>query len=142
MLSTTYHRIAIKQTIASVLLMLLALTYDTVLDIILSGLHILYELIESSAEELVQYLFHTNHHESEIVVIYGFFFIFLYALYRFIRALPRLSRRFKRNISRRWARKKTRIARYWHTFSSFQKVKIVTFYSVCTSFLMTWLFFL
>ncbi len=142
MIATTYHKIITRQIIAGFLFLAFLLMYDTVLDILLSGLYVIYEIIEFSAEELVEYLFHTDHHQSEIIVIYVFFFIFLYALYRFLRALPRLSRRFKRRISLRWARKKTRIYRYWHAFSSFQKVKLLSLYGISTSLIIVWLFFL
>lgn len=142
MIATTYNKIVVRQTVASVLFLAFLLIYDVVLDILLSGIFVLYELIEIASEELVEYLFRTNHHQTEIIVIYVFFFIGLYALYRFAQASPRLTRRTKRRITARWIKKKSRISRYWHTFSSFQKFKIVMFYSTGMGVLITWLFFL
>ena len=142
MIATTYNKIVTRQIVASILFLVFLLIYDIVLDVLISGIYIIYEIIEVSSEELVEYLFHTNHHESEIVVIYVFFLIAVYALYRFIQAFPHLTRRTKRRLIVRWANKKSRISRYWHTFSSLQKAKMMLFHGMGISVLITWLFFL
>jgi hypothetical protein len=103
--------------------------FDTIFDLLASFAHILFELFEYSFELLIEYIFHTDHHHSEIILINFSFIIALWGVYW-------LSRRLFQLLNKLIAiglKEKTDIARYWQAQTTLQKIKQVTIYA--TSFI-------
>jgi len=66
-----------------------------VLDFILEGLHIVIEAIEYSIELILEHSLHTDHHQSEIIIVNATAIIALFLLYRLYIAIPKLYSRFE-----------------------------------------------
>jgi hypothetical protein len=95
-------------------------------DLFVSLAHILFELFEYSFEILIEYVFHTDHHQSEIILINLSIFLVLLGLYGLWRGLLRL----KGNLIVIWLMQKTSITYYWQTLTTLQKIKQVTIYAI------------
>ncbi len=85
------------------------LLFDTFLDwflqlfdIIIELGHLFIELIEYSIEVVLQYTFHTDHQESETIIVNSTFIITIYGIYLFYRAAPQLFIRVK--LTTYWSR--------------------------------------
>jgi hypothetical protein len=99
--------------------------FDVVYELLVSLTQTLFELFEYSFEHLIEYIFHTNHHQSEIIMINMSFFLALLGLYGLWRGLFRL----KRNLAIIWWKQKKSIVYYWRTLTTMQKIKQVSIYT-------------
>ncbi len=136
-------RISIK----FLLLFFIALTFDVLLDWLLTGIHgltelihLLMEAIEYSFEIILEHTFHTSHYQSEIIIINTAIFTSLYGLYRFYFYAPKLYHHLKRTCLVSLLKYKRRQSTYWHELELEQKANLVSCYLiglVCFLFLMT-----
>ncbi len=123
------------------------LLFDTFLDwflqlfdIIIELGHLFIELIEYSIELVLQYIFHTDHQESETIIVNSTFIIAIYGIYLFYRAAPQLFIRIKRNSLAVWLRYKRRKSSYWRSLTLTLKIELVSLYCLgitCLIFLVT-----
>ncbi|MGR8934053.1 MAG: hypothetical protein ACU837_06630 [Gammaproteobacteria bacterium] len=97
------------------------------------------EAIEHFSEEILEYFLHTNHHQSEIIIVNTVLVLMAFGLYRLYRAAPGLYRRWKRNRRASWLRYKRRKVFYWRSLSQAQKVKLAAAYITGTVLLASWL---
>lgn len=95
------------------------------LELFLHSLHLGFEFIEMNLDHLVEHLFHTDLHQTQVIVFYIIASFVLYAVYRLCWALPLLYRRFKKNQILYWSRKKASLLYYWQDQSLFDKCKLV-----------------
>ncbi len=102
-------------------------------------LHLLIELLEGFVEEILEHLLHTDHHQSETIIVNAALLIGLYGFYRFVRAIPRIVRRLKRNYDVAWLKYKRRKSAYWRTLLPGQKIKLTAAYLAGLSLLLFWL---
>lgn len=115
---------------------------DLVTDVahsIFEILHLLIEVLEGLVEEILEHLLHTDHHQSEMIIVNTVLLIGLYGLYRLIRALPRIFRRVKRNYLAVWLNYKRRKYNYWRALSPVKKIKLAAAYSTGLMLLLIWL---
>lgn len=109
-----------RKKIIYCLLFLMAVTVpDVLIDLTLSLLHLLleivhltFEFIESALDEMVEHLFHTDTHETQLVVFYILCSVVIYFIYRFISAIPRHYQRLKIYFYATTAYYKVRFMRY------------------------------
>ena len=94
-------------------------------ELFLEFAHLSFEFIESNLDHLVEHLFDTSLHQTQIIVFYIIMSFVVYGLYRLWRALPLFCRRCKDNLLASWARKKANLALYWQQMSWFDKCKLV-----------------
>ncbi len=102
-------------------------------------LHLLIEFIEGYIEEILEHLLHTDHHQSETIIVNAVLLIGMYGFYRFVRAFPRIVRRLKRNCCAAWLKYRRRRLAYWRALLPEQKVKLATAYLVGLALLLSWL---
>ncbi|PKM38452.1 MAG: hypothetical protein CVV06_00505 [Gammaproteobacteria bacterium HGW-Gammaproteobacteria-10] len=115
---------------------------DLVTDVVHSVfeiLHLLIEFLEGLVEEILEHLLHTDHHQSETIIVNAVLLLGFYVLYRLFRALPRIFRRIKRNYLAAWLNYKRRKYSYWRALSSTQKIKLTAAYSTGLALLLFWL---
>ena len=108
--------------------------YDEVIKLFLLLVQFLFELIEYSLEFLIKHIFHTTHHQSEVILFNLLLVVGLYGLYRLRRALPSI----KRNLIAIYMRHKKRVSFYWRMLPTNQKIKQVVVYAtgfICILFL-------
>ncbi|MDD1622908.1 MAG: hypothetical protein LUQ11_15640 [Methylococcaceae bacterium] len=101
-------------------------------------LHNLFEWVELGTEEVVEYIFHvldigdiveylfaTDRHGSQVVTFYILLTIAGYGFYRLWKTLPRLYEVIKQFVLEAWVRRKTQLQLYWLTLPLVHKVALV-----------------
>lgn len=94
-------------------------------ELFLHIIHLVFEFIESNLDHLIEHLFHTDLHQTQVIVFYILLSFGLYGLYRLWRALPLLYRRCKRSLIAYWSRKKASLLFYWGEQTLLDKCKLV-----------------
>ncbi|WP_027158935.1 hypothetical protein [Methylobacter luteus] len=107
---------------------------DTVFGLLYEISHGLFEVLEEGFDLLVEHLFHTGTHETQIIVFYLLLSLILYGLYR----LWRLSLRWYSAFKITWAQQKSNARLYWQESSSLRKIEIVAISLAVVSFLIFW----
>jgi len=102
-------------------------------------LHLLIEFIEGYIEEILEHLLHTDHHQSETIIVNAVLLIGMYGFYRFVRAFPRIVRRLKRSCYAAWLKYKRNKLAYWQALLPEQKIKLTAAYLVGLAMLLFWL---
>lgn len=92
---------------------------------IFESIHIGFEFIELSLDHLVEHLFHTDLHQTQVIVFYIMLFFGLYGLYLLWRALPPFCRRLKQNLFIAYEFKKASWLFFWREQSLVDKIKVV-----------------
>ena len=118
-----------------IVLFFILIFFDDLLDFLLQSLHVIFELahlflevIEYLVEELLEHLLHTNHHQSETLIINAALLVGCYGLYRLYRVWPALSKRLQRRFSAAWLRYKRRKITYWRLLPKVQQLKLMSAY--------------
>ncbi len=93
-------------------------------EISLHGLHLTFEFIEINLDHLIEHLFHTDLHQTQVIVFYIIASFVFYGLYRLTRAVPTFCRRRKENLLTAYSQKKASLLFYWQEQSSFDKFKL------------------
>ena len=101
----------------------LIVMFDTILDAIFLISHNLIEWLKCVLEEIVANFFHTNQHQSEIIVAYLFLVFALLGLYWFWKALPRLFQKAQNKILAIWMQQKSNLSSRWKVLSAKQKIE-------------------
>ncbi|GAB4266402.1 MAG: hypothetical protein Kow0065_17250 [Methylomicrobium sp.] len=114
-------------------------TLFEVIDSIFEILHLVIELLEGFVEELLEHLLHTDHHQSETIIVNVVLLAGLYGLYRLLKRLPRFFRRLSRNALASYLKYKRRKIGYWRALSTIQKLKLSAAYLTGLSVLVFWL---
>jgi hypothetical protein len=91
------------------------------LHLLLELVHVLFEFIELTLDGLVEHLFHTDLHQTQVIVFYLMWTIALFLLYRLKLMLPRYYRRLQETILTTWLWHKARLIQYWSSVSLIQK---------------------
>jgi hypothetical protein len=94
-------------------------------ELTLEFAHILFEWAEVSLDTLIELLFETDLHDTQIIVFYIIMSAISYAAYRLLRLLPAAYRRLKHNLLTRWMLQKTRLLQWWYSLSLPDKIKWV-----------------
>lgn len=99
--------------------------FHFLLELFLHVLHLTFEFIESNLDHLVEHLFETDVHQTQVIVFYIIVPFVFYGLYRLWRAVPPFCRRCKRKQAAYWSRKKANLFFYWREQSSLDKLKLI-----------------
>ncbi|MFZ4503170.1 MAG: hypothetical protein ACOYM1_04380 [Methylovulum sp.] len=100
-------------------------------------LHICFEWIESTLDHLVEHLFETDTHDTQIIVFYILMTVLAIVLYRLYLFLPKVVKRIYQNILVYFTRLKIRLLIFWEEQSLLGKIKYI---SVSVGVLYIWLF--
>jgi hypothetical protein len=98
---------------------------DMVFGSLLELGHILFEFIEEILDKFVEHIFHTDRHQTQVIVFYLMMSIAFGGIYYLWRVLPHLCRQCKENLLAAWSWHKTRALCYWQELSLINKVKFV-----------------
>jgi len=88
-------------------------------------LDILFEGTESALDHIIEFLFETDLHDTQIIVFYILMSIVLFVFYRLCRLIPRLYKRMKENLLAACLWHKTRTRLYWQNLTIINKIKFV-----------------
>lgn len=95
------------------------------LELFLHILHLSFEFIEMNLDHVVEHLFHTDLHQTQVIVFYIILTFIGYGLYLLVRTMPSFCRRCKQNLLAAYAFKKASLSFFWREQSLFNKAKIV-----------------
>jgi len=107
---------------------------DMVWEWVVELMHLLFELVyeladllfeaaESVLDNVIEHLFHTELHATQVIVYYILLAAIFYGLFRMSRRIPGICRRAKDSLLITWTVYKTRLALYWRSMTLINKVK-------------------
>ena len=119
-----------KLIIQFVLICIAIIFYDVALHSLFLMVHIAFEWLELTLDHIIEYIFHTDRQQSQIIVFYLLWLIAFYGLHRICRALPGIYNRLKEQLFATCLQCKSFLIEYWRDQSSVQKIKWLTFFIV------------
>lgn len=99
---------------------------DVIGELLLEFADILFESIESALDTLVDHIFHTDLHQTQVIVFYLLLFLAIGGLYCLWLVLAPFCRQCKENLLVFCSEQKTRYSLYWNQLSSIQKIILAT----------------
>jgi hypothetical protein len=99
--------------------------FHFLLELFLEFSHLGFEFIESNLDHLIEHLFETDLHQTQIVVFYIIFSVVVFGLYRLRRIFPAFYLRCKKNQLAYWSRKKASLNYFWREQSLINKIWLV-----------------
>ena len=116
-----------RNLVIGLILIVVITVPDIVFDALLFIVHTLIELIELGLDVVVEHIFHTSHHTTQVIVFYLMLFAGLYGAYRLLRPLPELYRRHKAHFTNLCLQHQTQASLYWRSQRLVAKFKLATF---------------
>jgi len=96
------------------------------LEIFLHILHLVFESVEMGLDHVIEHLFHTGTHETQIIVFYVLLTFGLVAFYFLGRMALSAFVRLRKRLLLYWSRKKSSCLYFWGQHSLLDKIKIVS----------------
>ena len=131
MISPTYRKILLYG-LALIGIVIIMTMPDVVMGLLFELVHLFFELLfiafewlESTLDKLIEHLFHTELHQTQIIVFYLIVGIALLPLYYLWRILLRLFFRLKETLLEEWALNKIRAILYWQDLTLIDKIKLM-----------------
>ncbi len=117
--------------------------FDTVFELLLELIHISFEFVEQMLDILIEHIFHTDVHNTQIIVFYLMLSIAgygLYKLYKLLRTLPRRYREFKENLVIALSQLNKEVLVSWQDLPPTGKTKWYIGFMVSISCIALWVF--
>ena len=95
------------------------------LEVMLHLLHLLFEYIESTLDHIVEHLFHTGLHQTQIIVFYTLLAFATLGLYGLWLIVPSICLRFSQTLREHYSRKKASFLYYWGEQTKQTKVGMI-----------------
>jgi len=92
--------------------------------ILLELANMIFEFIEVTLDHLVEHIFDTDVHQTQVIVFYLMLSIVAWGLYYLWSLLPRFYHQSKENLLAFWLRQKTFVSVYWHDLPLVNKIKL------------------
>jgi len=86
--------------------------------------HLAFEFVESALDHLIEHLFHTDLHQTQVIVFYILLSVIFCGIYAVGKRLPPLYKRCKNSLVVYVLRKKSSLLYYWHEQSMINKIKL------------------
>ncbi|MDD5580571.1 MAG: hypothetical protein PHY16_14990 [Methylobacter sp.] len=99
---------------------------DVIVELLLEFVHLLFESIESVLDTFIEHLFHTDLHQTQVIVFYILLILVMGGLYGLWLVVPPFCRQCKEDLLDFCSDQKTRFSLYWNQLSSTQKIKLAT----------------
>lgn len=104
-------------------IVIVILLFDAVFELLLELIHVSFEFVEEMLDMLIDHIFHTDLHDTQVIVFYLMLSVAGFALYKLLRALPHRYREFKGNLVTGWSQLKKEILAYWQYLPPTGKAK-------------------
>jgi len=118
--------IAIVLTIPDVIFGLLLELFHALFELFLELLHVLFEAIESALDHLIEHLFHTELHVTQLIVFYILLLTAFGIAYGLFRLLTPFCHRCKNKLYAFFFKQKSSISLYWLNLTLFNKIQVIT----------------
>lgn len=112
-----------------VLLVLALVFYDVTLELMAETVHFFFELLfqafewfELGVEHLIEHVFHTEHHTSQLITFYFLLGLGGYVVYMLWRVLPELFTYCRQVVGDAWLRRKMEWELYWLSLTLSYKI--------------------
>lgn len=139
--------LSIKRNVAFGLILtvivIVILMFDTVFELLLELTHVSFEFVELSLDIFIEHIFHTDLHDTQIIVFYLMWAMAgypLYRLYKLLRTLPRRYREGKENLVTGWSQLKKEILAYWQDLPATGKTKWLMGFMASITCMILWVF--
>jgi hypothetical protein len=113
------------------------LMFDSILDLLAALLnlmtellHLVVEFFEYSFEILLEHIFNTHHHESEVILANLTILLLVFLFIRFCLKIPSLLTLLKLTIQSTWLKYRHRQVCHWQSLTLDRKIKTSALYSV------------
>ena len=123
-----------------IVIIIAVLMFDTLFELLLELIHVSFELAENSLDMLIEHIFHTDLHDTQVIVFYLMLSIAGYAMYRLLRAMPRRYREFNENLATGWLRLKNELLAYWQYLPPTGKTKWLMGVMTSITCMVLWIF--
>ena len=134
MISPTYQKILYGLTLIGIIIIMMM--PDVAMGLLFELAHFFFELlfisfewVESTLDTVVEHIFHTELHQTQVIVFYLLAGMMLYVAYRLWRVLSSLFCRLSNNMLTVCTQQKTRASIYWQELSLINKIKLVTVFA-------------
>jgi len=107
--------------------------FDFFIENFIEAIHLLFELIEYNLDHLVEFLFHTNVHDTQTIVFYIIIGLGLSGLYAFIRTIPPLFIKQWHNYRLFIHRKKSSFLYCWRGKPLMHKISVISAVIIASS---------
>lgn len=104
--------------------LLLSLSHH-LLEVVLHIVHLAFEFVEYNLDHVIEHAFHTDTHETQIIVFYILFAVGLVGLYFLWRIVPPACARWGNSLMAFWCRKKASCLYYWGKQTLLDKIRII-----------------
>ncbi|MGZ8136039.1 MAG: hypothetical protein ACXW1W_02305 [Methylococcaceae bacterium] len=112
--------------------------FHILFEFLIEVAHVLFEWIESALDTVIEHMFETDLHETQVIVFYIMLFAGFYGLYRLLCLLPPAYQRLKAKLQAGWELKKIRTILYWRDLSMTDKIKWI---AICIAVITSYIFF-
>ena len=92
--------------------------------ILLELANMIFEFIEVTLDHLVEHIFDTDVHQTQVIVFYLMLSIVAWGLYYLWSLMPRFYHQSKENLLAFWLRQKTFVSVYWRDLPLANKIKL------------------
>ena len=134
MISPTYRKILYGLALIGIVIIMIM--PDVIIGLLFELGHFFFELlfisfewIESTLDTVVEHLFHTDLHQTQVIVFYLLAGMVLYVAYRLLRALPPLFYRLYNTMLIAWTQQKNHASVYWQELSLINKIKLIAVFA-------------
>lgn len=138
MMTPTQHKILHSLAVLGIFIVII--DPHSVFESLFELFHLLFEGIESTLDTIIELLFETGSHKTQIIVFYIMFSIAAYACYRLWQSLPYFWQRIRDYINNVYLDYKTTLTIYWLELSALGKIKLVII-GLAMSYMMSLLLF-
>lgn len=128
-----------KIGIGIILAIVFYVQFDALIPLLIEGLHTAFELFEFSIDVLVEHLFHTDLHTTQVITFYLMLLIAALILHKVGRKVMSGYATFKKNLTDCYHQLFEEFLNYWHTTTVMNRMKWWTVLMVCSGVLMLWL---
>ena len=95
------------------------------IEVVLHVAHLGFEVLESNLDHIAEHTFHTDTHETQVIVFYTIMSFAALGLYLLWRWVPPVLRRWLNSLAGYWQRKKASTLYFWGERSLEEKIKLV-----------------
>lgn len=124
-------------------IVIVILMFDTVFELLLELIHVSFEFVEEMFDMLIEHIFHTDLHDTQIIVFYLMWAMAgypLYRLYKLLCTVPRRYREVKENFVTGWSQLKIEILAYWQDLPPTRKAKWSMSFMASITCMLLWAF--
>lgn len=135
-----YRKILFHLSLFGVAFSILVAMYDVIFHFLLESTHIIFEIIESGLDKLVEYFFHTELHETQLIVFYILLVVGGIIIYLAWKALVHLCSGISQNLNNEWTELRDAISSDWQRLSMTERVVWITLF-LLVNYLLSFMLF-